>query len=764
MAAQLKASREALEQSFTALKYAKLMLIKAIKPDAVHNSRTLAAKLDKLQNALESLNVAHTGWCSKAELTEEDLQKEQFSMAWLETQWEEVGDVIERAEEILHTADMLTEAPIHTNDQKLSILSKQMESLQIQITSEIEGLSAKSIDDVNNSVTLQIYTDMTKNLKLGLESTFDELSQKILSLQNSDIFQKTLDEHADFRQSYGMRLTQIQLQLAEKSVAHTNSATTSHSLTSADSVYPRGIEMEKSRAPIFSGKTIDYPEFKRGWNKVAGIVWDDANQVEQIKLKVDTETRRIITRCKTMSEIWDALDIEYAQEQEVINAVDQELRCLKGLKCNTAEYIVKLRNHLPNLEDALNEVGGVEHLHSPDRVNFLAERFDERTMYEWEYFRSKNTGDTYSRFFRFLLDRYDACRSSIARIKSQCLNKEDAACAKCQHCKSKGHQTRDCHMQNHSINHSDLAVKSDCQRCAKWIAREDVQMCLGCGRGTHKGQKIDHSLEHCATYMRMSANERSDCVEKAGWCPVHLLATHNLNSCTQRSDPKLICGIGDCKLHHHKTLHGSTTRFLASVSSTTYALSKEENLLDNEHRNVSEMNGNVFYTDDLKDETCVDQENVLLVLQSVETISGKAICFFDNGSTCCLITNTAAKRLKLSGKPILITISTAIGEETIESMQYYVTLIDINGGHHVITLFGVDQISNSLKNVEIVNVKECFAPKVQQIWKHLENRPIGEVDILIGQNAAGLHPSDFEIQNNLKVMSSIFGSGYVLSG
>ena len=93
-----------------------------------------------------------------------------------------------------------------------------------------------------------------------------------------------------------------------------------------------------------------YPEFKRGWNNVAGVVWDDGNQVEQIKLKVDNDTRRIITRCKTMVEVWKALDSEYVQEQEVVNSVDEELKSLRADDCSTAEYIVKLRNHLPNLE------------------------------------------------------------------------------------------------------------------------------------------------------------------------------------------------------------------------------------------------------------------------------------------------------------------------------------------------------------------------------------------------------------------------------
>ena len=86
--------------------------------------------------------------------------------------------------------------------------------------------------------------------------------------------------------------------------------------------------MEKIKAPVFSGRTIEYPEFKRGWQKVAGVHWSDGNQVEQIKHKVDQETRKIITRCNTMKEVWEVLDSEFAQEQKVVNAVDTELNDL----------------------------------------------------------------------------------------------------------------------------------------------------------------------------------------------------------------------------------------------------------------------------------------------------------------------------------------------------------------------------------------------------------------------------------------------------
>ena len=91
---------------------------------------------------------------------------------------------------------------------------------------------------------------------------------------------------------------------------------------SSTSTRTRDIEMEKFKAPTFSGKTIEYPKFKRGWKKVAGVYWSDSNQVEQIKYKVDNDTRRIISRCETMEDVWKVFDLEFAQEQKVINAVD----------------------------------------------------------------------------------------------------------------------------------------------------------------------------------------------------------------------------------------------------------------------------------------------------------------------------------------------------------------------------------------------------------------------------------------------------------
>ena len=131
------------------------------------------------------------------------------------------------------------------------------------------------------------------------------------------------------------------------------------------------------------------------------------------------KTRHIIAQCSTMENVWAALDKEFAQEEEVIMAVNAELKNLMSMTCSVPEYIVELRNYLPVLQEALKAVNGLDHLFSPDCVNLLLTKFDDRTLHEWGYFRTKNAGTTYERFFHFLLDRYDAAKSSIARMKSK---------------------------------------------------------------------------------------------------------------------------------------------------------------------------------------------------------------------------------------------------------------------------------------------------------------------------------------------------------
>ena len=711
--AQVKILKDTLEQSYTTFKRNKSALSRAVSnaSDIFHAStRTLKLKIDALEDSLNNLNAAHTSWVSKTELSGEALSKETFSNEWLESQWAETDDLVDKANVIVLTVEDASKPPVLQVEQKTLILEEQMKSLQLSITNQVDILVQNTAGEAIPPASHAIYTGMTSDVKKQLNGAFRDLSKSLFDCSGANL-QAVLTNHEQFHQTQEKRILDVQINLARLASSSTVVVTSVASV----STRTRSVEMEKCKAPSFSGSTIDYPEFKRGWQKVAASAWDDDNQIEQMKFKVDAHTKIILSRCKNMTEVWEALDNEYGQEQEVVNAVNAELKLLKSEVCSTPEYIVKLRNHLPSLEEALNSVGGLEHLQTPDKVNLLVENFDERTQYDWEYYKSKASGRTYDRFFNFILDRYDSCRSTIARLKSR----DSSHALACN-----GHAS---HAMAH-INHSSMDIS--CFKCKKWVTKGGARSCAACGHTISERQPIGHCLEHCTKYKAMTANQRSDCVKNANWCPIHLSSTHNYESCTQRNDARLVCGINGCTKHHHRSLHGSTTAFVAGIN----ALHAE------------------------------NEDSVLLSMQSVSTASGNVNCFFDDGSNRCLILHSTAERLGLIGEDVIMQLTTVIGENKLQTKLFSISLIDDNNEKHTIQAFGVPKITGTIETVNVDGLKELFSCNIQNVWDKVDTRPSGEVELLVGSNYSGLHPYRLEANNNVKVLKSMFGSGYILVG
>ena len=183
--------------------------------------------------------------------------------------------------------------------QQRDVFTKQLDSLQKSISSKLDKLLAKtdSASTANLSLTpasQKILINLSDSVQHQSSSELSSISEQIMSLNSAGAVQ-TCTSIEEVRRSKEDDLVIILLRLADISTLATPVSPVAS---------PRGVEMEKSRAPSFTGKTIDYPEFRRGWAKVAAVHWDDDNQVEQIKYKVDSATRRLISCCSTMFEVW----------------------------------------------------------------------------------------------------------------------------------------------------------------------------------------------------------------------------------------------------------------------------------------------------------------------------------------------------------------------------------------------------------------------------------------------------------------------------
>ena len=171
--------------------------------------------------------------------------------------------------------------------------------MQLDATSRLDMLVSKTDPKTHplHASSLPAYEILLAESKQQLSVDVPSLTQSLCKVDPARSA-TYLSELELFKRANQPKILAIQLQLADQlSVPPTPAP--SHA-----SAANKGIEMEKSKAPVFSGRTIDYPEFKRGWQKVAAVHWSDGNQVEQIKHKGDQETRKIITCCNTMEKVW----------------------------------------------------------------------------------------------------------------------------------------------------------------------------------------------------------------------------------------------------------------------------------------------------------------------------------------------------------------------------------------------------------------------------------------------------------------------------
>ena len=165
----------------------------------------------------------------------------------------------------------------------------------------------------------------------------------------------------------------------------------------------------------------------------------------------------------------------------------------------------------------------------------------------------------------------------------------------------------------------------------------------------------------------------------------------------------------------------------------------------------------------------IEGEKVLMTTQEVKTIYGleakisKVITFFDDGSNCSVIRSKLAEEMGLHGDPITLSIGTVNARTNIDTKLYVVELIDNQGVRHMIRAFGIPEISRNIQAITIDSIKNQFSIEVQENWNSLQ-RPVGQVDILIGSEQAHLHPTHYETVGKMTVKRSIFGEGWVLNG
>ena len=103
-------------------------------------------------------------------------------------------------------------------------------------------------------------------------------------------------------------------------------------------------------------------------------------------------------------------------------------------------------------------------------------------------------------------------------------------------------------------------------------------------------------------------------------------------------------------------------------------------------------------------------------------------------------------------------------KELRESTVYWVPLVDRQGVEHNVMAYAMDNITAPMEADDVTGAEELFP----MVSKALLKRPSGPVDLLVGIHMAGIFPylanREEHLKGNLRLMTSIFGTGFLLDG
>ena len=203
--------RDILELSIVSYKRNKSALEKAVSNES--SIRTLKLKIQNLEESVNHLNSSHTSWVIKSKFDETTLAQETYSNQWLENIWNDVEKLFDKANDIIEIDEKANEPKALPPGQSLVILQSQMDSLQININDEIDGLEKETDVDTLNSNSHDIYSSMIEEVNGQLNDEYSELSRSILSLSKEG-FENTISKHEEFKRIQQKRILGLRLKLA----------------------------------------------------------------------------------------------------------------------------------------------------------------------------------------------------------------------------------------------------------------------------------------------------------------------------------------------------------------------------------------------------------------------------------------------------------------------------------------------------------------------------------------------------------------------
>ena len=649
------------------------------------------------------------------------------------------------------------------------------------VTMEAEVNSMGEVVEENQIADLRHFcASVEDRIKGEMTRAGEKLARLDLNRQTNIL--EFLDEAVD------IRLAKLRGILA--SVRRARSASARSNQSSVSSVPSSAVNqnfrpyMEKLKVPVFSGKVEDFPEFRSVWRDMLSS-HPESIQVQYIKGNVPAKDSRRIAGVKTMEEVWKRLEKVYGDTQLNIVTVKASL---ENLVPKAAENYKRVLEVYEAVEAAVTQLTNLDALQYIKEDFSLMNKIVLKLPSEYqdqfaEYITSDPVrADASSRWDKFWvwMERLHrrAVESSLMNMCGSGGNKVGAVKTggstiksgiTCNACGGVGHFARTCPTKGRADSGvtstarfnmavSKIATKAEYDQHLPEVKKKSGD-CPLCKKPAHvytrqfpfgKAEWPSRRLDNCPLFMSKTAKERGEIVEKAKACYKCTGWFHQGDACfiKTRSNCSVVAGGKACGGVHHKLLHGSGVAFCHKVHVVAADGDREDDQLDQDRpAGLPDINA-----------------PVLLEIQTIVVNSVGAKTMWDGGSSGALITHSFAEKANLRGEKVAYYL-VVVGHPRVlrHTTLYTFIIVDNQGREHEVQAYGIDKITEDTVILDLSGVRAVFPGAPSEVYE----RPAGEIDILIGSMYKNIQPwggDDEFTRGRLRLMKSLFGCGYILTG
>ena len=694
--------------------------------------------------------------------------------AWFEAFKDEFYTICEKSDDKLEAMEVQKNGEIETKADledkvKIQQSKKQCEFLLSQIEAEsddIEGAMKSFESEVNNIPAGGLKVSKAMAYKSGLKEISERLNvgldskvMQVLPLLDNDESANKNTLYIQFLTTHRSRLRKLLETIEEK--VEQNIPSNSYT----DKPRPEQTFLKKTDPPKFEGDMVTYPDFRRKWKaNVSKANLSAESELDRLRDNVPEKAAKMLFGEATMEGAWTILDKMFGNKTLIANQLKNQLKGIKASGTADHDIVINLSIEVKTIEKRLKELGLNQMLNYDDEylsAVFKALPYNERR--EWLKYDKTSYTYEWEAMVLFLEQAREEATSTKVLLSSY--GEQSDTKLICKKCGQAGHKKYECTVKINAARVSKVESddtsddeetsknNEEKEKEIKRRVRERCGKCPICKKRHTFTRKKDNTewpsdrLISCAQFQKMSPKDRAIQLEKSSGCSRCTSWCHRKSDCRMTNGR---CGMDKngtkCQSDHSRLVCGSGVAYCGNVKISSPVF--------------SDSSGEEATFPDLDAETLLCYQEI-----KVPGAEEKQNSCFDNGRNRCLVANEFARDQQLDSQMIRMRLNTPGCAEKIEDTQLYTFHVEDNYGVRTkIWAFGVDQIMPDPSEVNLMSVRHLFPHLPASAF---DTPPTSKVQILIGNNFLALHPSGGQGKDsvdNLRVLSSNFGSGWVVAG